>query len=186
MTEHHETVAKAVWVLAATFNVEADDMLTEAYSIGLRSLTPAEIEQATAVAMQQCKWMPKPVELIEFARTCGLSYEAQAVVAFEELDQALLTNKPSGLSPLVAAIARQLGGFQALREIPNDQFFTWKRKDFLAAHTTLSKENPDRLAAISGPQSEIVKAMKLKQIETREQLRLREEANRRKLLEALK
>ncbi len=184
MTEHHEAVAKAVGVLAATFSVEADAMLIEAYSIGLRSLTPAEIEQATAVAMQQCKWMPKPVEIIEFART-GSSYEIQAVIAFEELDYALLRNEPSMMSPLVAAIARQLGGFQLLREIPTETFFAFKRKDFLAAHVTLSKENPDRLAAITGPQSDIVKAMKLKLIETREQLRLREEANRQKLLKAI-
>ena len=185
MNEYNEAVAKAVSVLAATFAVEADAMLTEAYSIGLRSLTPAEIEQATGVALQQSKWMPKPCELIEYAQTRGTSYEVQAVVAFEELDRALHWNEPKSLSPLVAAITRQIGGFAALREIPINEFFTWKRKDFLAAHIVLSKENPDRLSAITSEQSELVQALQLKRVETREQLQEREQANRQKLLEAL-
>jgi len=181
---HDVAVANCVGILGATFGVEADAMLIEAYSLGLSELVASEIEYATGVAMQRCKWMPKPAELIEFV--CGVSYEAQALVAFEELDSALLANEPSRLSPLVAAITRHIGGFQSLREMPWQQFFTWKRKDFLTAHVTLAKENPDRLAAISGPHSEIVQAMKLKMIESRKQLQQREEANRQKLLEAFR
>ena len=183
---HDAAVANCVGILGATFGVEADALLIEAYSLGLSGLVASEIEYATGVAIQRCKWMPKPAELIEFSRTRGVSCEAQAAIAFEELDSALARNQPETMSPIVAALCRQLGGFHHLRtNTSNSEFYVWKKKEFLAAFISLSRENPERLLAISGEQSEIVKALRLKQIESREQLKQREEANRQKLLEAL-
>lgn len=181
---HPEAVAKSVAILAATFQVDADEMLLESYKIGLRELTPEQIEQATAIALRHNKFMPKPVELIELARTQGVGYQSQALLAFEQLEHALNENKPSLMPPLVAAVAKQLGTFSELREMPVEAFRTWKRKDFLAAYESLSRESPERLAAITGPTSSIVKALhdQMKKLPSREEVAAIEAENRQKLI----
>ena len=86
---HEQAIAKSLAVLGATFNREIDNILLEAYSVALRELTPQQIENGTAIALRSCDFMPKPAEIIEFARMGGVSYEAQAVLAFDELNAAL-------------------------------------------------------------------------------------------------
>ena len=93
--EFTQAVGKAVAILAANFGREVDEMLLEAYGIGLSELTSREIEQATGIAVRRCKFMPAASELIEYARTGGVSYESQALIAFEQLNVALDQNKPS-------------------------------------------------------------------------------------------
>jgi len=183
MIDHDEAVAKAVGILAANFGRENDAMLLEAYSVGLSELTRQQIEQATAVAIRKCKFFPTCSELIEFARTSGVSYESQALIAWEQLQHALHQDKPSLMPPLVAAIARQLGGFNLLAEMPLTEFANWKRKEFLAAYVALSKENPERIAALAGPTSDIGAALAggMKRLPSREDNEKTMEKNRRTL-----
>ncbi len=177
-----EAKLNAVTALAEMFGRKMTRPAVKLYVAALNCLDDKQVERAAVTAAEGRKFMPTPSELIELARTGGVSYEAQAAVSWEELERALNANQPSLMSPITAAVARQLGGFASLREIPLKEFSTWKRKDFLASYTTLSKENPERLAAITGPSSEIAKALQLNRIETREQLEQRQEENRKKLL----
>ena len=172
----------ALGAMAELYRRELSEATVRMYVAASQQLSNDEFEQAIASLCSRSRFMPTPAELIEYTRTGGLSYEAQAHLAFEELDSALTKNRPSLMSPLVAAIARQIGGFQALREMNLDEFKTWKRKDFIAAHTTLSQENPNRVAALAGPSSEIGQALLgLKKIPSREDCEKLEAKNRKRL-----
>lgn len=144
-------------------------------------LTDDQFERAAAIVSTRSRFFPAPCDLIEIAKTSGVSYEAQAALAFEQLDNALTQNRPSLLSPITAAVARQIGGFQVLHAMPLSEFRTWKRRDFLATYGTLAKENPQRLAALAGPGSAIGAAM-LQRVPSRDEIAAEEHANRQKLL----
>ena len=182
-----EMVTRSVQMLAACCRSETDEMILEVYAMALSDLSDDQLKLAVATLARTTKFMPSPAEIIEAATTSGISYEAQAALAFEELDQALGANTPSMMSPAVAAVARQIGGFQRLREIPLDDFNTWKRKDFISIYVTLAKENPGRLAAIAGPRSELSVAFAscLKRIPSKEDIALEEDENRKKIRKAI-
>ena len=178
------TIAECVAILCEAFGRKPTKNTYKAYELGLEDLTDDQCRSATHLALKQAaKFMPTPAELIELARTNGVSYEAQAALSFEELENALSNNRPSLMSPVVAAVARQIGGFQRLYDMPLDEFGTWKRKDFIQTYIAITKENPERLAAIAGPRSDIAKALTstLKKIPTREEDEKAEIENRKKL-----
>lgn len=173
----------AIVALAELFGRKLTDASLNLFVMAAGGLSDDQFERAAATVAQRSKFMPTPAELIELAKSDGVGYAAKAQLAFEELETALASNKPSLMSPLVAAVARQIGGFQNLYAMDLKEFGTWKRKDFLAAYETLIKENPDRVAAIAGPQSEISKGLlSLKTLPSREQIAETEAENRRKLL----
>lgn len=173
----------AIGALAELYGRKLSVASVKLFVMAAAGLTDEQFECAAGSMAQKSKFMPTPAELIELARNDGVSYEAKATLAFEELDEALTRNKPSLMSPLVAAVARQLGGFQCLREMPLKEFATWKRKDFLAAYLAIAKESPERLLAISGPRSELARALAadIKKIPSREDIAKEEVANRKKL-----
>ena len=57
---------RTMTVLARAFRQEVDEFLLEAYSLGLGDLTDEEMEYAAKRAIGTCKFMPSPVELLEF------------------------------------------------------------------------------------------------------------------------
>lgn len=169
-----------VTALAETFGRTLTAAAVKLYVSALAGITDQDATKAASIAVQRCKFFPAASELLELARTSGVGFEAQAMVAFEQLEAALNANRPSMMPPLVAAIANQLGGFGYLRDMPVSEFTTWKRKEFLAAYTTIAKENPERLAAIGGPTSGI--ALALKKVPDRAEISAEEETNRRVIL----
>jgi len=62
----NERYMRTMTVLARAFRTEVDEFLLEAYSIGLEGLTDEEMEYAAKKAIGTCKFMPSPVELLEF------------------------------------------------------------------------------------------------------------------------
>jgi len=171
-----------VTALAEAFGRNLSEPAAKLYIAALSGITDEQAKAACAVAVQRCKFFPSAAELIEFANTGGVSYESQALIAFEQLDDALTANKPSLMPPLVSAVVKQLGGFDELRTLPLSQLNTWKRKEFIAAYTSLARDNPDRVAALAGPTSEIAQAI-LKRISGDSDRAAIEDANRRKLLQ---
>lgn len=178
-----KTKIDIVTALAETFGRTLSAPAAKLYVQALCGLSDEQAKRAASIAVQRCKFFPAASELIEYAQTGGVGFEAKAILAFEELEAALGANKPSLMSPVVAAITNQIGGFALLRDMPLDQFNTWKRKDFIQAHVTLSKENPQRLLALASPHSEIAEAFagSLKRIPSREDVRLIEARNRQAL-----
>lgn len=178
-----EQIAKSVLMLAATFGVEADETTLEAYRIGLSELTDDEIKLAVAMAIKRCTFFPKPCELIEFAKTQGVGYESQAIIAWEQVNEALRQGSSKSLSPLSRAIVNHMGGFDTLMNAPLSDLGTWKRKSFIESYSTLMRESPDRVAALAGPQSEIGKSIAagFKRVASREGLEAIEQRNRQRL-----
>lgn len=174
---------RAVVGLAELYRRALSEGAVDFYAAALVELTDEQVEQAAHLAARRFKFMPTPAELIECCKSHGVSYEAQALLAWENLEAALDANTPSVMSGPVAAICRSLGGFQHLRELPLTQFATWKRKEFLEAYTALAKDSPERLAALAGPGSAIGAAALGKPIPTREQTAQLELENRQKLLD---
>jgi hypothetical protein len=180
-----KTKIDIVTALAEAFGRNLSEPAAKLYIAALSGITDAEAKEACTIAVQRCKFFPAAAELIEFVRTGGVSYEAQAVIAFEQLDDALSANKPSTMSPLVAAVTRQLGGFALLHAMPLSELNTWKRKEFIAAYSAILRENPERLAALASPGSDIARAlMDSKRIPNREETAAIEDKNR-KLLQQL-
>jgi len=173
--------------LAESFGRTLSEPALKLYVSALGGISDEAATNAAKICMQKCKFFPAASELIELATTGGVTYEAQALLAFEQLEVALNQNKPSLMPPLVAAVVRQLGGFDVLAAMPLPEFSTWKRKEFIAAYATLAKENPDRVAAIAGPRSEIAEALFTpKRISSREDDRAIEDKNRKSLMDLSK
>lgn len=57
---------RAITLLARAFRQEVDDLLLEAYWIGLEGLAPEEVQEACVRAIRGSKFMPSPVELREY------------------------------------------------------------------------------------------------------------------------
>lgn len=172
-----------ITALAETFGRKLSAPAAKLYIVALAGLSDEEATRAATVAVQTCKFFPAAAELIELARTGGVGYETQALLAFEELNAALSQDKPSMLSPLTAAVARTLGTWGDLRDLALTEFHTWKRKDFIAAFISLARENPQRVAALAGPTSEIGAALAsaIKRVTSREDEAAIEKKNRQQL-----
>ncbi len=168
-----------VVALAEMYHRELTEASIRLYVAGLSGLTDEQVEQAAGLAATKSKFMAAPVELIELARNQGVSYESQALLAYEELDRALSANRPDQMGTATAAVVRSIGGFDLLRQTPLSELNTWKRKEFIAAYLSLTKEDPDRLAALAGPGSGI--AIGFKAMPTREDIEKIEDQNRQKL-----
>lgn len=57
--------AKSLYILGDTFNVAMPDLMADGYFAALQDLTLAQAKQAMAMALQTCKFFPRPVELRE-------------------------------------------------------------------------------------------------------------------------
>lgn len=138
-----EAVIKAVAVLTTAFNRESSETLTEAYLLALSDLSADEVAAAMKRAMVECRFMPVPSELRAFsrpprdmARDIALAWEAvrRAVDAHDY-------TKSVDFGPLVNAVVRNLGGWQALcaSTVPD---LVWRRKDFERVYATFAAADP--------------------------------------------
>ena len=84
----------------------------------------------------ECKFFPKPIELLE--RCCPISPEERAIRAWPAVTQAI---KSAGSyqsvdfdDPLINATIRSLGGWVSICKMPEAQFNSWVRKSFITAY----------------------------------------------------
>lgn len=63
-----ETFIAGMSTLSATFGRPLEDAALEGYWIGLAKLEDAEFLGAMRAALEECKYMPPPSELLGFAR----------------------------------------------------------------------------------------------------------------------
>jgi hypothetical protein len=136
-------IVAAIAALCEAFNRTASEATYAAYELGLSGLTPAQVENAAALALQRCRFMPVPAELREFALAGGRSFEAMAEQAFETLRRAVRTSggdySVNFADGGINAAVRLLGGWQRVCELPREQFDVWLRRDFLAAYINLCR-----------------------------------------------
>lgn len=135
MKQFLETVAKSVGILAAAFRVEADEVLVEAYRIGLQGCEPQQIQAAVATILQgNHEYMPTPGRLRELALNNGRSFDSLVAAAWECLNRGIDAVGYSGsvnfADGLINATVRHLGGWERVCGLPVDEFEKWYHKDF--------------------------------------------------------
>lgn len=138
-----ESIINAVIALCEAFGRSATEATVGAYDLGLRGLSDSQVEAATAMALQRCKFMPVPAELRELAVGSGVSYDAMADQAFLTLSNAV--RRYSDMTSinfadgLINAVVRTLGGWERLHTLGSEQFEIWFRKDFVASYVRMAK-----------------------------------------------
>ena len=61
-----ERITRSLALLGRAFNRDVDEFFFEAYRLGLEPMTDDELEYAAKKAIGTCRFMPSPVELLEF------------------------------------------------------------------------------------------------------------------------
>ena len=73
MSDRALRFVKAITILARTFRTEPDEILLEAYTMGLEDISIEDIETAVRRCVKGSKFMPSPVELRE--SVCGVDIQ---------------------------------------------------------------------------------------------------------------
>jgi hypothetical protein len=133
--EFTDAVGRAVGILSSTFRVEADEMLLEAFTIGLEGCDPSQIAAAVgAVLRSNVDYMPTPGKLRELAVSSGSGFEAIAAAAWECLNRGITavgsSGSPNFTDGLINATVRHLGGWERVCGMTDEEFEKWYRKDF--------------------------------------------------------
>jgi len=124
--------SNAFGTLAEVFEKETSKTLVKIYFVALERYTKEQVIKAIERAIQECKFFPKPVELIEFI-SGGTS--DKAVIEASKVISAV--HKVGGYETVIfddpitmAAIQVGFGGWIQLCEEMKSQDEKWFRKDF--------------------------------------------------------
>jgi hypothetical protein len=140
------SVHRAISVLCEGLpgNKKPTDVTFAAYELGLAGLTPAQIDRATTISLQRCKFLPPPVELREFVGADGASFESMAERAWLTLTQAVQRLGPDAsvnfADGAINATLRLHGGWIRVCELQRDEFEKWFRKDFVKTYVGLCRD----------------------------------------------
>lgn len=120
--------------LCALYGKEFSNHLLSAYKIGLRDLSVEEIKCATATAMAECTFMPKPVELRKLRYGDVMSPQVRADIAWTELESAVVSvggnYSVTFEDPFTAEAVRALGGWISVCNVPPREFDVFLRREF--------------------------------------------------------
>lgn len=150
--EHFGTV---MTVLAETFNRPLTKGSLEGYWRALGGLSDAQMAGACDRALESCKFMPAPSELLAFARPAR-SLVVEAAAAWDAVRRAVdrvdWTVSQIDFGPHVNAVVRQLGGWDALCRANLTDLDVWKRKEFERLYVEFAdKQIGDMGHALEGP-----------------------------------
>lgn len=112
MTDQNRTeFAKALYILGDTFNVAMPDLMADGYFAALQDLTLAEAKTAMALALQTCKFFPRPVELREILQGDPESNaEAGWAEVTREIRRVGYIGQPKFSDDRIAATVRDIWG----------------------------------------------------------------------------
>jgi hypothetical protein len=140
MTEHdREHFALLMDSLAAAYGAEATTGLKLGYWMGLKDLPLADVEASIGRALNERKFMPKPVELRELAGQ--MTAEQRAVLAWDALRKAIREHGTYASvnfdDPLINATVRSIGGWQQLGLQAQEEFEKWTSQKFTKTYASL-------------------------------------------------
>lgn len=132
-------VLDALTALAAVYGKPMSEAWYGGYCIGLRGLTPDQVERAVALAMERNKFMPTPAELRELAGEMKSGDRAiHAWIAFERAVASVGAYRSVDFDdPTLNATIRSLGGWVACCDMPATEFDTFLRQRFLKSYESL-------------------------------------------------
>lgn len=131
----------AIEGMAAVFRQEPTQALFHGFWEGLKALPIETVEAAVTRGIMECKFMPNPAELREFA---GVPSAADAaLLAWLTFEQAVVSH--GGYATVdfedraINATVRHLGGWNRCCSMPTEEFDKWLKKEFLATYPTMTK-----------------------------------------------
>lgn len=136
MSSRTERIGKAVTLLARAFRTEADELLLEAYLLGLEGVPIEKIEDAARRALSSCRFMPTPAEIREL--TGDATPKDRAQLAWEIVRRHI--GRLGGyVSPdfedrAINAAIRGLGGWVQLTAKPTEELDSFTRHAFIQAY----------------------------------------------------
>lgn len=137
-----DTVARAVVALAEAFGRKASETTVETYRIGLRGLSDAEIEAATAAALQECEFMPPPAVLRRLAGSGKASTLDLAISAWGDVERAFPVGAYKWVDfddPIINAVIRHLGGWVAMfDQCGTSEKEKWYRHEFVKVYQSFA------------------------------------------------
>jgi hypothetical protein len=139
--EEKQRFAGIISGLGALFKTEVSPFLLRAYAAGLKGLTLDEIEAAAMRAVERCKFMPRPAELLELAgQATGSDRAAIAWVAVGKAVRSRGYRRSVDFDdPVVNAAIRSIGGWETLCRTPAAEFDTFRRSDFVKAYQSFER-----------------------------------------------
>jgi hypothetical protein len=155
---NRQAIATALAILGNTFDRKLTPPAVEGFNIALGDLTETELAAATKRALLECKFMPAPSEFRAFARP-PRDLARETALAWEAVRRAMDAHDYTAsvdFGPLVNAVVRNLGGWQALcaASVPD---LVWRRKDFERVYALFAPIDPSMLhgaplrGALNGP-----------------------------------
>lgn len=143
-----QRLVAAVTMLSETYRQPLTAGALEGYWIALRDLEAAELATATARAVRERRFMPTPAELLELAGAGGPAALTAAMAhAWEAVRSAMDQHDYTtsvDFGPLVNAVVRNLGGWQALCA-KSLRDLVWVRKDFERVYEAFASKAHDSL-----------------------------------------
>jgi len=126
-----------IGMLGRTFNRPTDELLLEAYHMATADIALPDLERAVARALIEASSMPFPKQLRILAGT-DVSGENRAILAFEALAK-LVSREGAYRSvltddPILNATINSCGGWEAVCEVPNDEWHSHFRHRFLKTY----------------------------------------------------
>lgn len=129
-----QAIAAAVTTLSETFRQPLTEAAARGYVMALDDLTPELVQVGMRRALRECRFMPTPMELRELAGVSGPRVLARQIAdAWEAVCKAMRQHDYTtavDFGPLVNAVIRNLGGWQAACAWTLPEIETWKRKEF--------------------------------------------------------
>lgn len=139
--------ATQLTILAETFGRQLTEAAMDGYWIALKDLSHERLSQATRRALSECRFMPSPAELRDFAGDGLKALEAACAEAWGIVRRVMDTcdsYESVDFGPLVNAVLHNLGGWKELCEktIPE---LVWVRKDFERIYELFAYKPVDQL-----------------------------------------
>jgi hypothetical protein len=143
----HERFVTAITGLATTFGRELPAIGLDGYWHVMRGLSEQQLGVATTRALRESKFMPSPAELLAFAGVTT-SRDAQVALAWEAVRAAVDKHDYTAsvdFGPLVNAVVRNIGGWDALCRAKLKELDVWLRRRFEEVHEMFADIPVERL-----------------------------------------
>lgn len=130
-----EEFSELISALVMTFGKQPDAALLMGYWLGLRTLAIADLKRAVHRAFEECKFLPKPIELRELAGE--VTPDERALLAWHALNSHIAIGPYKHVDfddCLINATIRVLGGWPHVLTKTADEWEKWFRLDFLKTY----------------------------------------------------
>lgn len=133
--------AVGITALEEVFDKDLSDRVKDAYFAALSRLTPEQWETAVNRCIAECRFLPRPAELLERSGV-NADPEAEALEALAQVRRAIgahgrYRSVDFTDDPAINAALRSLGGWIAACELSEEEWSRFKSREFRQAYTAI-------------------------------------------------